>query len=417
MKRPRVLYLCPRAPWLLNGGAMLRNYWMIDALAKQYAVDLIVADERGEIPPLFAALIDDGACFARDAGRGTTIGRLARAAAFGETTLTAGWISDELREHVANRLGRYPYAAIQVDLPMIGALPRRDVIPIVYNAHNCESALLERRARAEAPHVGAALALDAFRVRRQERALIQRAALVAVCADQDLIDFESFAPGVRAKSAIVPNGVDVQRYAAVRSMPASPRTVLITGSMDWRPNVLGLRWFLRHALQRLRTLVPDAVVRVAGRMQAELVAELTAAGVEAVPNPASMEPHLADATIVAAPIVASSGTRLRILEAWAAGRPVVTTSAGAFGLQHTPGVELLVGDEPIAFADAAAALLQSPERRAQLAAAAAQRVKAYDWPRIGARLLEVYERIAIADGPARTIPTVSGETYAFFGKS
>ena len=54
--------------------------------------------------------------------------------------LTAGWTNLALREHVANRLGRYPYAAIQVDLPMMGALPRRDAIPIVYNAHNCGTA-------------------------------------------------------------------------------------------------------------------------------------------------------------------------------------------------------------------------------------------------------------------------------------
>ncbi len=189
MIRNRVLYLCGQAPWLRNGGALLRNYWMIDALAKKYAVDLVVADEPGPIPASFATLVDDYAAFPRNGAQRGGFGRLARAAAPGASMLTAGWTSDALREYVANRLGQSPYAAIQVDLPMLDALPRRDAIPIVYNAHNCESALLARRAREERPHLGAVLALDALRVRQQERALIARAAMVTACAGSDLADF------------------------------------------------------------------------------------------------------------------------------------------------------------------------------------------------------------------------------------
>jgi len=390
----RVLYLCGKAPWLRNGGSMLRNYWMLDALAKNYTVDLVVADEPGPIPSTFAALVDDYACFPRSAAERRGLGRILRAAMPGESTLTAGWTSVALREHVANRLGRYRYAAIQVELPMLAALPRHAATPIVYNAHNCESALLSRRARTEPPHLAAMLAIDAIRVRQQERTLIDRSALVAVCSERDLADFERFVPGVRAKSAIVPNGVDVQGYAAISAEPSEPRTVLVTGAMDWRPNVLGLRWLLRQGFAHLRASVPDVILRVAGRMEPALVAELQRyPNVEAVPNPVSMLPHLAAATLVAAPIIASSGTRLRILEAWAAGRPVVTTTAGAFGLECLPGRELMVCDEPVAFAGAVATLLESPALRAALVATAKERVKAFDWPRIGAVLLGAYERL------------------------
>jgi glycosyltransferase involved in cell wall biosynthesis len=399
VKRGRVLYLCGQAPWLRNGGSMLRNYWMIDALAKNYAVDLVVADEPGSIPSAFAALVDDYASFPRSGAERRGLGRIVRAAMPGESTLTAGWTSAPMREHVAKRLKRYPYAAIQVDLPMLAALPPGDTIPVVYNAHNCESALLSRRARTEPPHLAAILAIDAMRVRRQERGLIDRSALVAICAESDLTDFERFVPGVRAKAAIVPNGVDVEGYAAVRAERPEPRTVLVTGSMDWRPNVLGLRWFLNDGLAHLRARVPDVILRVAGRMEPALVAELQRyPNVEAIPNPASMEPHLADATVIAAPIVASSGTRLRILEAWAAGRPVVTTTAGAFGLECLPGREVLVYDEPVAFAEGIAGLLDSPELRAALVASAGERVAAFDWQRVGAALLDAYDRIAGVPG-------------------
>ena len=414
MTKGRVLYVCGEAPWLRNGGSMLRNYWMIDALAKNYAVDLVVADEPGPIPSNFAAVVDDYACFPRTSTQRHGLGPIARAAVTGESTLTAGWTSAALREHVANRLGRYPYVAIQVDLPMLATLPRLDAIPIVYNAHNCESALLSRRARTEPPHLAAMLAVDAMRVRRQERALVDRSALVAMCSEGDLADFERFVHGVRAKSAIVPNGVDVQHYAAVRGEPSEPRTVLITGNMDWRPNVLGLRWFLRHGLAPLRARVPGVIVRVAGHMEPALVAELERySNVEAVPNPVSMEPHLAASAVIAAPIIASSGTRLRILEAWASGRPVVTTNAGAFGLECRPGRELMICDEPEAFGVAVAAMLESPAQRAALVAAAAERVKSYDWSSIGAGLLGAYERLAV-EAPVRHVPTLRGEPVALF---
>jgi glycosyltransferase involved in cell wall biosynthesis len=409
MSKRRVLYLCGQAPWPRNGGALLRNYWMIDALREKYEVDLVVADEAEPMPPEFAALVDDYACFPRSGRERGGLARMLHAAMPGESSLTAGWTSCALREYVAERLGRFPYAAIQVDLPMHAALPKRDAIPIVYNAHNCESALLARRAKKEPPHFAAALAIEALRVRGLERALIGRAKLVTACAEQDVADFQRFVPGIRAKTAIVPNGVDVEHFRAIGDAEGDPCTVLITGSMDWRPNVLGLRWFLRHVLPDLTAALPNVVVRVAGRMSPTLAAELDAlANVEAVPNPRSMEPHLRAATVIVAPIVASSGTRLRILEAWASGRAVLTTTAGAFGLDCRSGTELLVRDEPIGFVAALVRLLESPNLRVALAARAAKRVQQYDWHVIGAELRAAYEAL-VPDSHVHVAPSVSEE--------
>ena len=417
MIRPRILYLCGQAPWRRNGGSMLRNYWMIRALSRRYRVDLVVAGETSPMPPGFAAMIDDYACFPRDDSSRSGVGRILRTAAPGESTLTAGWTNDAMREYVAERVGRHAYAAIQVDLPMVGALPRRDAIPIVYNAHNCESALLQRRAATEPLHVATLLTLDALRVRRQERALIERATLVVACSEGDVADFERIVPGVRAKIAIVPNGVDTEQFDGVRRERPEAHSVLISGSMDWRPNVLGLRWFLRHGLAPLRARLPDTIVRVAGRMEPALVAELGRyPNIVAVPNPVSMEPLLAAATVVAAPIVASSGTRLRILEAWAAGRPVVTTEAGAFGLDCRPGRELAICDQPEAFGLMLAELLESPAQRATLVANATERLREFDWAGIAATLLLAYDRLVV-DEPERDDEAISERRFALSATS
>jgi glycosyltransferase involved in cell wall biosynthesis len=410
--KPRVLYLCGQAPWPRNGGALLRNYWMIHALSRRYAVDLIVAEEPGEMPAAFANLVDDYACFPRMERDRGGLRRVMLAARPGESLLTAGWTNPAMRAYVAERVGRYPYVAIQTDLPMVGALPKRDAIPLVYNAHNCESALLERRAPLEPSYMGTVLRIEAQRVRHLERSLLSRSSLVTACTEDDILDFERFAPDIRRNAVVIPNGVDVSRYVEIRNARSRPGTVLITGSMDWRPNILGLRWFLRSVLPLLRDRAPDVVVRVAGRMQPDLVAELKAyPNIEAIPNPDDMRAHLADATVIAAPILASSGTRLRILEAWAAGRPVVTTAAGAFGLECDHAKELVMYDDPTGFANGIVALLDSPSLRSWLTGNAQHRVTQYDWNAIGTQLLAAYDRFD-EDVVLPRIPTISGEVAA-----
>lgn len=393
MSKPRVLYLCGRSPWPRNGGALLRNYWMIDALSKKYSVDLVTADQPQEsMPESFARLVDTYRCFPRSEGSSRALTRVLDAAHPGSSTVTAGWTNAAMFDYVSELVGRSPFAAIQVDLPLAAVLPRRDAIPIVYNAHNCEAQLLRRRSSTEPLHRALLLRADAMRVRRIERELVHRAALITVCSEQDLSDFERFCPNVRSKAVIVPNGVDMKQYEALRTVRPQPHAILITGSMDWRPNLLGLRWFLREVLPIVRRLTPQATVTVAGRMTPDVVREVQRSlHVRAVANPESMDPHLSAACVVVAPVLTSSGTRLRILEAWAAGRPVVTTSAGAFGLKYTQGIEMLVGDSPQLFAQNIERVINEPRLSEYLAAHAAVAAATYDWSTIGSTLRTAYE--------------------------
>jgi glycosyltransferase involved in cell wall biosynthesis len=162
-------------------------------------------------------------------------------------------------------------------------------------------------------------------------------------------------------------------------------------------------------LPRLRDALPNVVVRVAGRMEPALIEELRPiSNLEVAPNPPSMDPHLGDATVVVAPIIASSGTRLRILEAWAAKRPVLTTTPGAFGLDCTTDEELVIRDEPAAFTDALVRMLESDAMRAGLVERASQRVKRYEWREIGNELRAAYARLS-GERPLESVPVLSEE--------
>jgi glycosyltransferase involved in cell wall biosynthesis len=242
-----------------------------------------------------------------------------------------------------------------------------------------------------------ALRLDAGRLARLESCFIERARLILACSLDDIEELERLAPGARAKSALIPNGVDTGRHASIAVDASAEGALLISGSMDWRPNQQGLLWFLTSVLPLLRTRLPQARVRVAGRMSPSFATKIDAySGVTAVPNPLDMREELTRARVILAPITASSGTRLRILEAWAAGRPVVTTTFGALGLEYTDGVELLTRDEPAAFVEGIASLLESSERWNALREAALSRVQQYDWRPICNQLLEAYARLTAA---------------------
>jgi glycosyltransferase involved in cell wall biosynthesis len=387
LSRRRILFLCLEAPWRLNAGALIRNYWMVRGLARNFDVDVVIAEQTDEAAPSdFARECASITEFRAPGGLTAKVGRGLESLLPRESYFTAGRVPGALRRHVAAAVVRSKYSAIHIDdLPIQSAIPAHDCPPIVYASHNCESALFHRRAQLERGPLRALSLLDARRVARIETALVRRAVLVTACSSDDVRDLESYCGLNASRAAVVPNGVDVSRYEPVFSRPPERDAVLISGSMDWRPNQQGLRWFLNDVLPLLaRDAQPGEVtVRVAGRMTAQLQRELANyPGVIAVPNPKDMRDELARARIVVAPILASSGTRLRILEAWASGRPVVTTPEGAFGLEYRDGDEVLCATQPQDFAASILRVLRDAELWRHVRDHAAARVRQYDWIRI-----------------------------------
>jgi glycosyltransferase involved in cell wall biosynthesis len=412
--RPRILVITKLAPWRLNGGALIRNYWMIDALAQHFSVDLFTADDATPAPAIFAEKLQSIQQFPRVQGHRGTLLRSIDALHPRRPLYAAGSVPPTLALAVEQALETTEYSAIQIDLNMSAALPKNLRVPVIYNAHNCEYALQQRRAKAEFAgarglkdrFIPLLMSIDSERLARLETNALMQASLTAACSDADIEDLRvllrSHAKAVgrvinealyhlERTAVCIPNGVDTQSYAEIPERGTDARTLLITGSMDWRPNRMGLQWFLAEVLPEMHARNGDKpfTVRVAGRMDDKLVRELQRyPEITPVPNPARMQDELARANIVVAPITASSGTRLRILEAWAAKRPVITTAHGALGLEYTDETEMVVRDSPAEFADAILQLLDDQPRIDAIAAAALTRVAQYDWRPIGQRLVE-----------------------------
>jgi glycosyltransferase involved in cell wall biosynthesis len=199
---------------------------------------------------------------------------------------------------------------------------------------------------------------------------------------------------------VVPNGVDVDRFPFLDVDSAEPDHVVFVGTYRYVPNVDAVHWFVRDIWPRIRAARPTARCTLVGMDPPPSVHRLAQVpGINVVGTVPDVQPWLARATVVVVPLRSGSGTRFKILEAFAAGRPVVSTRIGAEGLAVEDGIHLLLADDPASFAEAAIQLLADPERRWSLARAARELVeREYAWPRIGEKLLAVYRLLAAGVG-------------------
>jgi len=189
--------------------------------------------------------------------------------------------------------------------------------------------------------------------------------------------------------AVVPNGTDVEKEMLLDD--SDGRTVLCLGTYGYEPNVDGLCFFLSEILPLIRQRIPDVRLLIVGRdMPPRISALHDGKKLIVSANVPSVEPHYREATISVVPLRAGGGTRLKILEAFALGRPVVSTSIGCEGLDIIGGEHLFIADKPAAFAESCVTLLLNPGLRKQLTLNARQVAEQkYSWDAIERRIGEL----------------------------
>lgn len=198
--------------------------------------------------------------------------------------------------------------------------------------------------------------------------------------------------GIASKPVtVVPNGVDAASYQTETAVP-QPNTLIFTGSFSFRPNYDAMVWFVGEVLPLVRAAVPDVRLIITGKHGNRPLPSLD--NVELAGFVDDVRPYIQNSWVSIAPILSGGGTRLKILEAMAAGTPVVATSKGAEGINVTDGIEMFIADTPQAQADAIIRLLRDADLRQQMAAKARQIVQnQYDWSVIVPTLLAEVNRI------------------------
>jgi glycosyltransferase involved in cell wall biosynthesis len=255
---------------------------------------------------------------------------------------------------------------------------------VVADMHNIYSVLVERTAAEQRSRIRARyLTREARLLRGVERRTAAEASLVMAVSRPDSDYYREL--GAR-QVEIVPNGVDCGYYADLplgRQTPAAP-VVLFVGGLSWAPNVAAVQFLATTTLPALRKRYPNAIVRIVGKGESEAIRALARLpGVEVTGSVRDVRPHLEQASVVAVALESGGGTRLKILEAFAAGIPVVSTPVGCEGIGAEHGQHLVIADRE-RFDDDIARLLDQPAIGAGLAAAARELARrVYDWAVIG----------------------------------
>ncbi len=234
--------------------------------------------------------------------------------------------------------------------------------------HNVEAQILQRHAETSSGSVKRRyLAMQWQRMRRFEGATGRKFDVVIAVSEQDRAIFERDYGWQHVEA--IDTGVDTE-YFQPGSAPEDGNRVLFLGSMDWLPNREGVKHFVRHIWPLVRKEQPQAVFEIVGRNpSAEIRALAATEGVEVVGTVDDVRPYLARSAVVVVPLLVGGGTRLKIFEALAMGKAVVSTAIGCEGLPVIAGKHLWVEDAPERFAGALGALLASVEQRRILATA------------------------------------------------
>lgn len=289
--------------------------------------------------------------------------------------------SRRVSEYVERAMSAGAYDVIVCDFltPSLN-FPSRLSTPTVLFQHNVETVLWERRAQHERS-VPKRLAFrwEAFRMRRYERATVARFHHVIAVSEEDRILMQEMTDPRRI--SVAPTGVDLSTYTEVAGRTASSPLVMFVGSMDWEPNVDGVEYFCREVWPSVVASVPGARFRIVGRGPGPRVRRLADdATVEVTGSVPSVTDHLLEAAVVVVPLRVGGGTRLKIYEAMAAGRAVVSTTIGAEGLDVSSGDDIVLADTSANFANAVIELLIDESLRARIERQATATASRFDWP-------------------------------------
>ena len=198
-----------------------------------------------------------------------------------------------------------------------------------------------------------------------------------------------------AGAVVIPNGVDLDRFTP-SSQPPDPRRLLFIGSFAHRPNVMALEFFLRDVFPRLENIT----LHVIAGQRHQRFWDLQHSGVEVEGFVSDVRPAYQRATLVIAPLVASAGTNVKILEAMAMGKAIVSSEAGIHGLELERGTDVVVTDSAEAMAAAITRLLENPAERAVIEAHARQTVeRVYGWDAIAREQKKLYESLLQLPSP------------------
>jgi glycosyltransferase involved in cell wall biosynthesis len=196
-----------------------------------------------------------------------------------------------------------------------------------------------------------------------ERSLIPEFPFIAAVSDRDAAFYRFLSP--ESKIFVLPNVVDVRNYPFCKDRVDN--VILFVGSLNWTPNVHGLEWFVKNVFSKVHQKNPDVVLQILGRSSSALNGKLhNMSGIQLIGSVNDVRPYFERATLFVCPVFSGSGTRLKLIEAFAYGIPVVSTTKGCEGLEVEDNQHLFLAEDSHRFIQAINGILAEPSQTKQV---------------------------------------------------
>jgi len=389
----RILFVTEQFPYPLHDGGNLRSYHLLRGLSEEHEVRLL-----SHAPADMTSIAQlQSVCQVEVLPPVAKMRRLARnllrPGAWRQPTFLWKGRSQPLLERLIARLQGESFDAIHfnhLDTACFAAEFRWPQLQ-VFDSHNCLS-LMEARRRAKRSEVPWASWHDReiAALRRWEAAVCRRTTLTLACSHLDAEAFRNLYPDAQVE--VVSNGVDAEYFRPGSPISEEPGALVFTGTMSYGPNEEAAHFFCKEILPILRQRNTSVRAYFVGRNPSSRVRALHDGNAVHVTGAVDdVRPYLHRAQAVIVPLRHGGGTRLKILEAFAMGKSVVSTSVGAEGIPVVDGENILLADTPIAFAEAIERLLRDADYRRQLADEARRFAQSqFDWRLVRRRLLSIY---------------------------
>jgi sugar transferase (PEP-CTERM/EpsH1 system associated) len=405
MEKLKILFLCPQPLWPVNTGARLRNFHLANALGLHCDVTILQAVDPAELPARQTASSFKNVLSAPRSKSYTPLKIFLGLAGPMPVTVRNYW-SPQIEEVLLHTLAAQTFAAVQIEsihmAPYLQTIRRHIKNPplMILDWHNIESELMLQYARKISNPVKRLVALRTGELlhRLEDHALSSFAAHTVV-SEPDREKLLQRAPGT--KVYVIPNGVDTVAFAASFATPqpvSSRHTLLFVGSMDYHANSEAVLWFCSQIWPQLSVEFPNLDFKIVGRNPPASVQALTSPRISVTGTVADVRPFYHQAFAVIVPLRVGGGTRLKILEAMAAGVPVISTGLGAQGIAILDRQNILLAESGSDMAAAIRALLNEPDLAPRLRVAARALVQQhYDWAVLGQQLATIYSQLAYPD--------------------
>jgi glycosyltransferase involved in cell wall biosynthesis len=380
--KPSSLFLSPEPPFPAIGGGPIRSASIFEYLAERSQVDVITfrqpgdPDPRERFPPGLAHsihVVDLPVLSKRTPAR---VLRNLQRAVRGRPPLMDRFsgFEREIAQAVAEK--RYDVAIIEhFWCAQYEPLLRPHCGRLYLDLHNIESVWHAKLAASESAAAGLILKRFAQASATLEKKLLPRFDALLVASTSDRARVQALAPAARC--VVYPNALPW-----IQQPQKLDRNVIVfSGNLEYRPNISGIRYFRNRVWPSIRERCPDLICEIVGK-NPHSIAELVRddSRIHVVGPVEDAVERIASARVAVAPLLAGSGTRIKILEAWAAATAVVSTSLGAEGLEYRTGEHLIIADEPSEFSDAVVGMVMDPARRKEIGMAGrAQYERHYTW--------------------------------------